>query len=44
MIEPQSQPKTRTGFLDRVVFRNRTLLILDIIVIISHIPEIIYEK
>ena len=35
MIKPQSQPKTQKGFLDRIVFRNRTLLILDIIVIIA---------
>ena len=35
MIKPQSQPKTRSGFLDRIVFRNRTLLVMDIIVIIA---------
>ena len=35
MIKPQSQPKTQKGFLDRVVFRNRTLLVMDIIVIIA---------
>ncbi len=33
MIKPQSQPKTRLGFIDRAVFRNRNLLIMDIIVI-----------
>ena len=33
MIKPQSKPKTYSGFLDQVLFRNRTLLIIDIIVI-----------
>lgn len=33
MKKPQSQPKTRSVFLDQYVFRNRNLLVLDIIVI-----------
>lgn len=33
MKKPQSRPKTRSVFLDHFVFRNRTLLVMDIIVI-----------